>query len=145
MSNSKVKFRSQYNYPRLETDFEKPEGVSMTVPGMSYTVRELMHRHMVGTMPGVGHIPIWDEHPDHDSWDATIGDFDLVDAEQMALQLQERFEEIEQERKKVKKRELESINAKLKELESYKAMFDGDNKLTINDLKKKQENVLKSD
>lgn len=117
---SKKRFRHNYDCPKTKADRTTPKGKDMTVPDMSYTVRELMQRRVIGTMPGVGKIPIWDEHPDFDSWDATKMEFDLADAEEMARTLQERHNQIEQKRTELKKNESNKIKAKLAELELVK-------------------------
>lgn len=113
----KLKFRSNYNRIVIATDYEKTEGVSLLVPNQSFTVRELMKRHMAGTMPAIGKQALWDEHPTFDSFDKTVGNFDLVDAEELAKEMTDRLDEIEAERKELKKKEEKRIKEKLERLD----------------------------
>lgn len=132
-SYKEITHQSNYNRIRSKKDFEvKPKNdVSLTVPGQSYTVRELLRKHIAGIHPAIGKIPIWDEHPTFDSWDATIGEFDLVDAQEMAMALEERKNEILEARERVKRSEKKSIDEKLAELETLKKKLEKEQEGTL--------------
>lgn len=64
---------------------EHPCGESLTVPNQSFSVQELLHRHLTGSMPGIGRdayyeTDIYDDDP-FSNVDPTLApDFDLADA-----------------------------------------------------------------
>lgn len=120
---SKKKFRTNYDCPKSVADRTILSTEDRCVPDKTYTIRELLRRSTAGTLPGVAKRPIWDEHPDFDTWDETLQNFDLADAEELARRLEERSAEIEEARDKVKKNERERIRLKMVELEELKKKF----------------------
>lgn len=63
-------------------DVEPFDSVSVTVPNMSYSVKELVRRFSVGSLPDdVIRQVMYTDNPDFDDFiDTELGDFDFVDA-----------------------------------------------------------------
>lgn len=79
----------------------EPDTVSVTVPDMSYTVRDLLERFTTGTVPGdVVRSVMYTDNPDFDDFVATeLGDFDLTDCQREINKLRE-LHSIRMERQK---------------------------------------------
>lgn len=78
-----------------------PDPVSVTVPDMSYTVRDLLERFTTGTVPGdIVRSVMYTDNPDFDDFVATeLGDFDLTDCQREINKLRE-LHSIRMERQK---------------------------------------------
>ncbi|UPW41577.1 hypothetical protein [Peromfec virus RodF8_52] len=75
-----MKYRCQFN-PQERVPKTRSRPVSITVPDQSYTVRELMMKHMSGAMPPVVRDGIYQSFEDEDDIDITQSpDFDITDA-----------------------------------------------------------------
>ncbi len=96
---------NRFHYKKSQ--FSKNTGASITIPGETYTIRELLIRHTNGLEPMVTKSPIWQENATHD-------DLDLQKTH--SLDLTER-DEIKQQQKSI----IDSIhsqqNEKTKQLE----------------------------
>lgn len=83
-----TKFRTAYNYAQSESDYERNEGVSLTVPNQSYTIRELMAKHASGSLPLIGKEGTFEDEPDIDHVNPLENPAaDLVDKLEMQQQL----------------------------------------------------------
>lgn len=107
-------FKTQYNFnSKAEQNFEKIKGHSLTVPDMSYTIKELLTEFT--TIPEITRAAQYDDDPNIDyphPWDV-----DLVD-------LQENLEVINEKRTNLleeidkQKRLQEAKSAEVKEADS---------------------------
>ncbi len=109
------------NIPPFNTPFkiygataEQNNGQSQTVEGESYTIQELIKRHVNGLMPPVGLTPLYDhDEPTHDDY---IGmrkpDFDLTDIDEIKNKVKDANEKISkaQKAKQSKAKEAEQID-----------------------------------
>lgn len=76
-----MKVKSAFNYNHKEHTGQSFKLPSMTVPDMSYTIRELLARFTAGTMPPVGRQVYYEDNPDINNPDPLDApNFDLVDA-----------------------------------------------------------------
>nr|UXQ87914.1 MAG: hypothetical protein [Microvirus sp.] len=84
-------------------------GESQTIPGDSYTIRELLKKHTQGIMPPIGRQTYYDD-ADIDSPDPTKApDFDLTDVTDIKNQIQTDIEKRENESKlKAQKKQQEN-------------------------------------
>ena len=76
------KFRTQYNFALTDPGIEHPTGESLTIPGQSYTVRELLEKFTTGIPLDLFRQGVYDqdEEPDIELSDPTREpDFDLAD------------------------------------------------------------------
>lgn len=74
-------FRTPYNFILNTRDMEANTGLSLTIPGQSYTVREILEKFTRGLAPRVSKNGVFEEDPSFDTIDATQSpDFDLTDA-----------------------------------------------------------------
>lgn len=81
MKQAKLKIRYKFNYQLSKNDLEVPTGVSQTIAGETYTIRELMQKHTRGILPeGIIRQGIYGEDQDHDSEDLQkVKQMDLYD------------------------------------------------------------------
>ena len=90
---------------------------SLTVPNQSYTLEELLQRHIQG-MPTLGKEPIYEGESDFDL--SGLRNMDLVDIQEMKMDVQHTLNEV----KKEEERRQAVIDAKNKaekaEFEAYK-------------------------
>lgn len=87
------KFRSNYFYPRLPQDHEKPVGESLTIQDQSYTVKELLFKSQQGISPGIARKAYYQETEDFEDTDETkLPDFDLSDVTRIQNDLLESIE-----------------------------------------------------
>jgi hypothetical protein len=134
-----TKFKTQFNGLKSNSDYEKPTGLSMTQPDMAMSMREMLRKHAAGVDISVGRVPIWSEHPSWDTYDETIGDFDLVDAQNLAETMQARLETIRKQQRQVAGNEADSLEAKIEEMTSYiKELETAEDITTIDQLRKKR-------
>lgn len=84
-TEKEIKFTTPYNYKSKEQDKENPDPVSMTIPGQSYTIKELVEKHRIGIIPNISNNkPQYSENPTFDIIDVTsLPDFDLVDGTEL--------------------------------------------------------------
>lgn len=76
-----MKVKSVFTYDHTEHIGQSFELPSMTVPDMSYSIRELLARFTAGTMPPVGRQVYYEDNPDINNPDPLDApNFDLVDA-----------------------------------------------------------------
>ncbi|MEM3318498.1 MAG: hypothetical protein QXT80_03010 [Thermoplasmatales archaeon] len=88
-----IMFKTQFN--SVPDSGEINDEVSLTVPDMSYTVRELLEKFTSGVMPAVERNPLYEDDPDFDNIDPSrLGDFDLVDLLEMQEEYQTRIENV---------------------------------------------------
>lgn len=74
------KINTPLNY-NFEDYKYKPDGVSMTIPDMSYSLKELVDKFTLGNLPvDVVRSVMYSDNPDFDDFIAhEYGDFDLTD------------------------------------------------------------------
>lgn len=76
----KLKITNNYNYELTEQGMEFNDEASMTVPGQSYNMRELLAKHASGIMPGIAHPVDYNDIDDFEGYDPTLApDYDLAD------------------------------------------------------------------
>lgn len=95
------------------TDFVyTPDPVSVTVPDMSYSLRDLLERFTTGTIPtDLVRAAMYTDNPDFDDFLATeLGDFDLSDYAREVSKLRE-LHSIRMERKKAANDDSTTIDA----------------------------------
>jgi len=75
------RIRTPYKYRNYKRDKETPDSVSLTVPGESTPIRELLRRHAGGIIDiSKGNHGYYSEDPDHDDPDMEkIARSDIVD------------------------------------------------------------------
>lgn len=80
---AKIKIQSKYNFKH--TQFEEI-GISQTIVGETYTIKELLLRHTRGLFDDTLYKePIYDENADFDSIDLNLAhSLDLVDKHELA-------------------------------------------------------------
>ena len=68
-----------------------PDPVSVTVPDMSYSLRDLLERFTTGTIPtDIVRAAMYTDNPDFDDFlDTELGDFDLTDCQRELNKLRE--------------------------------------------------------
>ncbi len=76
-----MEIRNRYNHKTLKGDKESPKGISLTIPGETYTIRELLIKHTQGVLPpGIDRQPHYAEDTDFNSPDYhKINNLDIVD------------------------------------------------------------------
>ncbi|MBA7539826.1 hypothetical protein ES705_32111 [subsurface metagenome] len=122
-------------------DSEKNTGPSVTVPGQSYSVAELLNRHIAGNMPDVKRQEYYDPEASFDNMDPTENpDFDLSDATVLADEIKIKIEE-----QKEKKKEKDEKDKKEKDQQKETEIWDRakkdlkDEKQSAEDVKDKKE------
>lgn len=75
---------------------EKTVGASKTIPGETYTIRELLNKHTRGILPpGIDREPIYDNEPNFDSPDfQKINRSDINDKKQFQRETKEQQSEL---------------------------------------------------
>ncbi|MBA7535645.1 hypothetical protein ES705_27903 [subsurface metagenome] len=125
----KVKCKKRKKYELKKAHMEKNSGNSVTVPGQSYTVGELLEKHIQGNLPDVRRQEYYEEDPDLDNMDPTQKpDFDLADATLLQDDLNKKivaYKKIKEEKilenKKIKEEKLKMYEQQEKnELEKTK-------------------------
>lgn len=96
-----MKYKTWYNYKLNKEGMEKNGLPSETIPGQSYTIRELLEKFTHGVSPAVAKIPTYDPDQGFDDVDPTSApDFDLADVtillEDIKQKQSERSEQIKQ-------------------------------------------------
>lgn len=82
MEKKKIVFRNQYNYSLgdCDKDLEYNDEPSMTIPDMSYSIKEILEKYTKGIVLNVVKNGRFDEEPDfNDSLVEEQPDFDLSD------------------------------------------------------------------
>ncbi len=91
---------------------ESNNGKSQTVQGESYTIQELIKRHVNGLMPPVGLTPLYDhDEPTHE--DSTIlrkPDFDLTDIDEVKKTITETNKKLSNAQKAKAKKDAEQVD-----------------------------------
>lgn len=105
------------NYAPVDCSGEVNTKKSKTTPKMSLTVREIMNRYACGNPPDIRKRQFWNDNPNFDNFDETVLDFDYADATDMLDRLNTRQEEINENRKKLKRDEEIRIQDKMKALQ----------------------------
>ncbi|AXH76041.1 MAG: hypothetical protein [Microviridae sp.] len=88
------KFRTQYNAHLYPKQYEKNNGISMTVPGQGYSLKDILEKFTNGMALDVQHLGQYAENPDFDNIDPTLSpDFDLSDMSEIQSEQQARAEQ----------------------------------------------------
>lgn len=89
---------------------EKTDPVSETIPGESYSIRELLERAIIGNVPNIEKKGSYAEDPDFDDDDETRRpDFDLADATSSIDELENKFSLEKTKQKIAKQKEIEDL------------------------------------
>lgn len=120
-------FKTQYNFcfDPVQHSEPKSELPSLTVPDMSYTVRELIEKFTTGGMPPIQHEGTYDENLDFS--DALAIDQDLTDLHQARLNvdsLNEKLRKLEKSRIEAEKAQNVEAQRELKELKKRLETLD---------------------
>lgn len=87
-----MKVKTFMNYNHEEHPGQCDFSPSLTVPDMSYTIRELLERFTAGTMPPIARQSYYEESPDIDNPDPLDnGNFDLVDAMELRDEMRQMY------------------------------------------------------
>lgn len=94
-----LNFKTAFNADGFELDNEVNLLPSLTVPGQSMTVREIMTRHASGLMPLGVKVPVWDDEdagfiPDPQN-------MDLVERQEFEIAAREELVDLAEKRKPV--------------------------------------------
>lgn len=88
-----MKYRAQFNPQERPVIEGRRRPVSITIPDQSYTIQELMLKHMSGSMPAVMREGVWqnEDDVDMDELDLSTEDpsFDITDAFVHAKEIEE--------------------------------------------------------
>jgi len=104
-----MKFRTPYNYVCVKRDIETVKGVSLTVPGESYTIPELFDRFRSGMPLNVEREVYYDENADFDTDvrihapDLDLSDLDVIKGDVDRVLEKKKFIEKTKESKRLKK------------------------------------------
>lgn len=96
-------FKTNYNARSFPKNHEYNEEASKTVPGEFLTVQQLLQKYVQGIAPAISKIPVFTPDASFDDADPTKSpDFDLVDADNLSAELQQKkqFAKVEAERMK---------------------------------------------
>lgn len=85
-----LNFKTAYNAGDFINDDEVPLGASLTVPGQSMSVKEIMTRYANGLHPGGIKVPVYEGDSDLPDIDR----MDLVDRQEFALAARQELEDI---------------------------------------------------
>jgi len=117
-------YTTNQNARTKERQFEIIMGESMTVPDMSYTVKKLMEKFVVGNDPHIAHEGDYEDEPNIDGEILdTIQDLTEIDEQRNnVLELQKKVDELNQAKQEKRKKQMETDARELKEYrESKKA------------------------
>nr|WAE43373.1 MAG: hypothetical protein [Microviridae sp.] len=99
----KSKFRDPGTYQHIDSDYEHPSGVSMTVPDENMPISEILERFSHGIAPNISQEGYFSDTDDYDDCDPIIND--LTDLDDLRNELQATYDKIENE--KLSKKQLE--------------------------------------
>jgi len=136
MKQRKISYQTSFNYDSKKFPGETNSGDTIVSPGEAYTVKELLIKHVEGTMPNITRRPIFDNPEDHEENNPFLTpDFDLVDKQEIEEHLQRvKEEELKSKKTKASKTEkaIESVaeetaNSDKGELENKNLSKSSDN------------------
>lgn len=85
------KFRTHYNALLIPRQTEINNGISLTVPGQTFTIKEILTKFSNGMELNLGHPGQFQDDPSFDDYDVTRDpDFDLADATEQLSAFTER-------------------------------------------------------
>lgn len=116
--------RNSGNFAMRESDFEKVNPVSVTVPDESMTIKQIVDRFTKGQTMPIGDVkdPSYVPDVDFDSEDLEkVKDMDLHDLQEYRERLADQAYEIEEELKKRKEAQEAKSKAEAEELEEIRA------------------------
>lgn len=124
-------FKTQYNNSKFEKKFEQGSKVSLTVPDMQMSIRTLLKNHTRNSLLDIQKSAEWGDNDSLDEIDPSrLGDFDLVDLQNMQLELDEKTK---------------AVNTAIKELQANKnAEEKAKQSEANNEAKKTPESSLKN-
>jgi len=116
-----MKYTTNINAHEIERNFEITVGESLTVPDMSYTVKELMEKFVVGNDPHISQEAQYEENPDIDrEVQDTLQDLTEIDLHR------EKTEELRRKVDEANKKKQEKLNIQRKkdadDLNQYRKM-----------------------
>lgn len=83
--------RTKLSFVFSPKDMEHPRGKSRTVPGMSYSLRELVEKFAGGIDPMVSKVAQWNDEDDFDAEDLSkVGGLDLVERDELRSDVADR-------------------------------------------------------
>lgn len=109
--------RSNYTIKYDRSKGEVNNLPSLTVPNQSYTLEELLRRHIQG-MPTIGNEPIYEGESEFDM--SGLRHMDLVDIQEMKLDIQDTLDKVKQEEDRRTAAKEAKKKAELAEFEAYK-------------------------
>ena len=118
MKKKRIEVLNHFNYKSKQgSSYENCTGSSMTVPGESYTIQELIKKHTSGIPVNVEIRGEYDEDPTHEDFDKReVQNMDLVDKEEILQQNLDKISnkkiEIQQKREEKAKADTQSNKAK---------------------------------
>lgn len=86
----KKTFTNHYNYKPGRGN-EVPQGVSLTVPDQSYSIRDILEKYTRGIAPLVAKEPIYDDDPDINNPDPLENPLDITDVQEALNNTNERI------------------------------------------------------
>lgn len=94
--------RGRYDKVKLPKDYTTIEGESQTIPGETYSIRELLIKHTQGILPpGIDREPIYSENQNFDSPDLQkIDRLDIVEKKEIQQQQTDIISQINEQTKK---------------------------------------------
>ncbi|AXH73516.1 MAG: hypothetical protein [Microviridae sp.] len=88
-ASNKPKFRTWYDFKLTPDLCEKGGGKSLTIPGESYTIQEILYKFARGVSPELSKVPIWTDPDDFDDIDEfRRPDYDLADTVEAKTQIE---------------------------------------------------------
>lgn len=100
-----MKFKTQLTYAVTPASYERIDGPSLTVEGESYTITELMRKHILGQAPNVAREAIYIDQDD-DGYDIEkLRDSDLVERDEVKASNTLKIKELEEKVKPKKPEE----------------------------------------
>lgn len=139
MKKSRVQFRHTWNYNyKLDTGYEENHSPSMTVPGESYSIQDLIQKHTSGIPVPVFHQGEYDDEPEHDDYDKReLMNADIVEQNEA---IQEAQEKIEQAKEAIKKAtdENNATKERTAQLEEEATKEKASNNSTIQEVEKQE-------
>lgn len=80
MAKNEKRFQTNYDRKTCATRYEISRGVSETVQGQAYSIRELLEKFVSGAIPDIGKVPQYEEDPTFEQTDILRRpDVDIVD------------------------------------------------------------------
>lgn len=114
---------NKYKFKLQPKHKETPKGVSKTIQGETYSIRDLLEKHTKGILPpAIVREPIWSEDADHDSVDyESIQRMDRTIKDELKAQVRENSRKLEKDietQKEIKAKQKAEAKAKVQKDEN---------------------------